>query len=147
MDKDNWYKDRILWKAKKNDLFSHEKNLERKCFRLEELSEEILNILTFTISDSQKIALVFWSSRSLWTMLGTTYIYSSHSESVSKINLDNIKGIVEISDSETLNHSEVKLSSQYLLLGDSRTPIWCPEGKYIFGLMNILLMFPLGSPK
>ena len=137
MSDENFYKNRILWKANQSDLFS------RSCTEFGKIEKNRHDhILSRTTLQGEPI-LVFWSSEILWTLLTSAEIVSEIGSSLNSIFLDEIKRIVKIEEVVSSRDQATKLESEFLNLGEFGTRIWAPRGAEIFSLMNILKIFPL----
>lgn len=89
--------------------------------------------------------LVFWSRDDMWAVVSTREIVSVVGQTCSVILLDDIQKVVKIEAAKNDVDQATKLESEFLLLGPKGIRIWAPRGKEIFGLMNMLRMFPLGK--
>lgn len=139
MSDEDFYKNRILWKANQSDLFS------RGCTEFGKIEKNRHDhILSRTTLRGEPI-LVFWSSEILWTLLTSAEIVSEIDSSLNSIFLDDIKRIVKIEEIVSTQDQATKLESEFLRLGEFGCRIWAPRGAEIFSLMNILRMFPLRS--
>ena len=141
MNANDWYKDRILWKANQHSLF------EKRCSRYEDVPIEQKNSM-----DSAQIigcpVLAFTDAISgNWTLLTTAEIISYQDKEIWSVMLSDVKKKVVIEKGGYASPDEVKRSSEFLLVGDRRIRIWVPAGPELFALMNILRMFPLTQPQ
>jgi hypothetical protein len=134
MTKEEFYKNRILWKAKSHKLF------ERRCIICSDLTDmQTVRIESFAPRGIP--ILVFWSDENLWTVLTTEEVMSFHDESLHRMNLDKINQNIEIKIDE--NSEDPKRSTDFLLLGHAKVKIWVFAGEELFALYNTLRMFPL----
>lgn len=137
MEKDDWYKDRILWRAKQNDLFSG------RCIKFSDLPNDYISIIEGTITEAFNPVIVFWGNQDTWTVLGTQAIFSFYDGKLNSFKLDKIDKRVSVAQPNGISSENIKTKSNFILLERPEMLIWAPEGKELFGLMNILLMFPL----
>lgn len=129
MTKKEWYKNRILWKAKQHKLF------EKSCLLFDELSLEQKNAIKHQITpDDDEIVLVFWNSDVRWTALTVSSVYSFYENSLKFMMLDEINKNVSVTGE--------KMTVEFLEL-DNGITFWAPCGAELFALMNILMIFPL----
>lgn len=138
MEKDDWYRDRILWQAKKHSL------LDESCREFSDLAEAKLRSISNIIPEDINPVLVFWRSQDRWTVLGTRAICSYHGGKLVQVELDEIA--MQISLFRPTGAKNPKLESSFLRLEKSGELIWAPPGPELFALWNILRMFPLGVP-
>ncbi len=139
MDRNDWYRDRILWKADKHSLF------DKTCRRFSELqADQALQITTRVAEDIDPV-IVFWGDGETWTVLGTRAICSYHGSALVCCELDQIQKDISLEESSGVETNEAKLTSSFIRLNKSGKLIWAPAGAELFALMNILLMFPLGE--
>ena len=106
-----------------------------------EQKQHIINTIGIDINP----ILVFWDSAKKWTVLGSKAICSYHGEELSIVNLDDIHKKISIWDANEPNVGSIKTEANMLLLEKVNKIIWVPAGAELFGLMNILLMFPLNK--
>jgi len=137
MDKNEWYTDRILWRANQHNL------LEKSCNLYTDLPEKSKLIIEEIITEEFHPVIVFWESKKVWTVLGARSIYSLYKGNFVKIKLDEIEKIVELYIPEGVAGRDAKKSSNLILLGPLKLRIWAPAGQELMALMSILLMFPL----
>jgi len=137
MEKDDWYRDRILWRAEQNSLFS------KTCCKFSDLPNNCALIIKEIIIEAFSPVIAFWESQDAWTVLGTRTIFSFHDGKLSSFMLDEIDKQVSVVQADGISSEDIKTKSNFILLEKSGILIWAPEGKELFGLMNILLMFPL----
>ncbi|MEM7017934.1 MAG: hypothetical protein AAF512_11440, partial [Pseudomonadota bacterium] len=98
MQKDSWYRDRILWKIHKNNLLEKE-----NCCLFSDLSDEKAVVISRLIpEDNDTLILVFWDTKDRWTALGTRAIFSFYNEKLTSSALDDIKRKIFISDSQKI---------------------------------------------
>lgn len=135
--KDDWYRERILWRAKRNDLFS------KTCCKFSDLTNDCVTIIEETITDQFSPVIVFWGNQDTWTVLGTRTVFSFHDGKLSSSMLDEVDKRISVVQPDGVSSEDIKTKSNFILLEKSGMLIWAPEGKELFGLMNILLMFPL----
>ena len=70
-----------------------------------------------------------------------TYI-SYHNNSIYQLKLDSIEKLIDIRK-EGISDDDLKYDFNFLIIGHEKLPIWTPNSKILFALMNILRMFPL----
>jgi hypothetical protein len=140
MNKDEFYLNRILWKAKKNKL------IENGCLLFDEIDISRKMYLNDSVVLQGRPILLFWSNENLWTLLTTKELASKFSSLVNIILLDSIEKKIKLEPVVSEERQATKLRSEFLFLGESGTRIWAPNGKLIFGLWNTLGMFPLSGP-
>jgi hypothetical protein len=135
MNKKNWYKDRILWKLNQFGLVSIRK-VECENSSSSKYYEKYI--------DSDDEILLLFSDRTdkQWTILTTKKIISYHDDDIYEINLDDIQKLLDI-EKVGISTNELKYHCNILLVGNEKLPIWTPDSKSLFALMNILRMFPL----
>ncbi|MFZ6654952.1 hypothetical protein [Undibacterium sp. TJN19] len=130
---DEFYKDRILWKASQHKL-----KLE---YFYSALDLDLINFLESKFALDGEPILVFWESQNRWTVVTTRKILSVDGASLNIIALDDINKKIKIVES-TLNQA-TKENAEFLLLGEESVKIWAPSGGTLFALFGILKMFPL----
>ncbi|WP_392559808.1 hypothetical protein [Orbus mooreae] len=137
MNKNEWYKKRILWKANQFKSLSQTMlRSEKDDVSFEKLCEKHMNSddeILFLFSDKEYIK---------WTAITTDKIISYHDNNVYQEKLDNIKKLIEIRKDDISNNN-LKYCASFLLVGEGKLPIWTPNSQILFALMNILRMFPL----
>lgn len=136
MQKDDWYRDRILWKANQHKLF------ERDCFKFSELSAESASVISKIIPADIRPVIVFWKNKSTWTALGTRSIYSYYDGKLVVSDLDEINKKLSIVSDKNLSEA-TKMDASFIYLEVADELIWAPSNSELFALMNILRMFPL----
>ncbi len=137
MSDDNLYKNRILSKARKHNLFS------KRCTEFAKTEKNKCDHILSRCNLLGEPLLVFWSSEDLWTLLSTMEVVSEINASVNYVRLDDINRIVKIEEVDSKKYQATKLQSEFLRVGNSGTRIWAPQGAEIFSLWNILLRFPI----
>ncbi|WP_334320280.1 hypothetical protein [Gilliamella apicola] len=137
MTKKEWYKDRILWKANqfKSVLETRLKGEERDNF-LDKLHKEYMD------SDDEILFLFSENNKTSWTAITTDKVISYHNNSVYQLKLDSIEKLIEIKK-DGISDNNLKHDANFLLIGYEKLPIWTPNAKTLFALMNVLRMFPL----
>jgi len=139
MEKDSWYSDRILWKAKQHNL------LDKKCCKFSDLSTEQTDAIAEVFPEDIKPIIVFWESQNKWTVLGARAICSFYDGKFVLSSLDEINKQVSLFHSPNIESKDVKSKSSFISLGNDEKLIWAPAGSELFALMNILQMFPLAK--
>lgn len=138
MDKTEFYKNRILWKADKHNLF------EKRCLNYSGLTS--LQMMKIQVSAPKGIpVLVFWNDNNLWTVLTTEEVLSMHDNSLFRVNLDDINQEIKIEVDEGVE--KPKSSTNFLIIGKNKIKIWVFAGEELFALYNTLRMFPLKKSK
>ena len=141
MNKDEWYQDRILWRANQNNL------LDKSCMLFSEMAEDNRKLIIDTIKDDINPVLVFWEGSEKWTTLGTRAISSCHHGTLNTVDLDEIKKKIVVQSPADSEKANIKTDANLLLLEETGKRVWAPQGAELFALMNILLMFPLKEKK
>lgn len=139
MTKDEWCRNRILWKASQHKLF------ERKAYQLSDLTKEQFIAINKNLPNDIIPVIVFFESESRWTVLGTRVIASYFDERLSTVNLDDIKKKVTLYTPKNCSGQDAKFISEYIILENVNQIIWAPAGAELFALMGILLIFPLSN--
>ncbi|ODS24332.1 hypothetical protein AB835_03985 [Candidatus Endobugula sertula] len=139
MQKDNWYCDRILWKAKQHNLF------DKRCCKFSDLSVEQVRAIEAVISVEIKPVIVFWESQNKWTVLGAKSVCSFYDGELVLCDLDSIDKQVNLLHPSGIDREDVKSKSEFIIVGSEGKNIWAPSGSELFALMNILQMFPLNE--
>ena len=136
MNRTEWNGNRIVWRAGKHELF------EKRCVLFSKLPESQQQHIQSREAFAGKPILVFYKNEDFWTLLTTEEIITSHSEGFFKGKIDEIQKDIDLYyEGEFTN--ETKLTANYLVLKKLGFKVWAPEGFELFGLWNILLMFPL----
>lgn len=140
MKKNEWYTDRILWKAQQHELFN------KRCIKFTDAGDEVKsNVLANCSLDGSPVLLFFISSKK-WTLLTDFEVVSMFDGGVSSCSLDTINHTVKPSFNKENSISYEKQNCQYIDLPKSGVKIWAPNGKELFALISILKMFPLNVP-
>ncbi|WP_301100909.1 hypothetical protein [Propionivibrio sp.] len=139
MDDENFYKDRILWKAAQNNLFA------QACSKFDTVENDRQAYVLGKAALQGKPVLLFWSSDNLWTLLSSKEVVSQIDSSINAVLLDSINKNMKLQEVKSAERQATKLQSEILLIGDAEIKIWAPHGAEIFALMGILRMFPLGK--
>lgn len=126
---------RILRKAQQHDLFN------KHCFRWEDTPRNLrLKIKEQACYESDPI-LVFGNDDSKWTILSETELVTFYDGVVSRCELTEFC-ITHISQDQYQEPpSRNKLESEFLILEPQGFKVWVPNGKELFALWNILLIF------
>lgn len=140
MDRDEWYRDRILWRAKQHDLFN------KRCYDYSNLPDDFSYTIKEAIPEDIHPVLVFWESEQRWTVLGTKAICSYYDHNLVFSGADEINKQLSISPPPGASPKDVKVVTQFIKLESTGQLIWAPSGPELFALMNILQMFPLRCP-
>lgn len=138
MNKSDWYKDRILWRANKNDLLS------KRCALFSSLDDKTRSSIISVIGDDAEPVIIFWDCDNKWTSIGTNKVVSYINGNVSQCFLDEIDKALSIYNPRS--YENIKIEAEFIEVGPNKALIWAPAGPELFALMNILLMFPLKSP-
>lgn len=136
MNKDDWYKDRILWRANQHGLF------DKSCVKYSELDNSCVAAIDEVVSGIEKPVLVFWDSEKKWTVLCALHIYSFFDGQLVSSGIDEIDKSVSVISTGGLSE-DIKKSADILSLDKLNKSVWAPAGSELFALMNILQMFPL----
>lgn len=138
MDKNKWYRNRILWKAHQQKLFESNCNCYDGLQLLEPQKKAIFNAIP-----ELDVVLLFWCNENKWTALGEEKIVSAYDNLLVIAELDKIGKEVALETSELQSDQNVKFSAEFIYLNKLGKKIWAPSGASLFSLMNILRMFPL----
>ena len=136
MNKQDWYEDRILWRAEQHKLF------EKRCVRFPELPAEQRELIQSGLSLEGNPVLVFFRDDATWTLLTTAEIVTCHGGEVFRGQLDEIQKDVGLW-SEAEPQPDDKHTANYLALNNLGFKVWAPEGKELHALWSILKMFPI----
>lgn len=136
MNKDDWYTDRILWRANQHNLF------DKSCIKYSELDNSRVAAIEKAIPGIEKPVLAFWDSEKKWTVLCALHICSFFEGQLVSSGLDEIDKSVSVVSTDGLS-GDIKKSADVLCLDKLNKSIWAPAGSELFALMSILQMFPL----
>ena len=140
IDRADWYRNRILWKANQNKLLvdgSH-------CFTDEALSDSQKKSVYEVVPDLD-IVLLFWRNSDQWTALGSEFICSKYEDKPVVVKLDDIDKQLTLERSQDMSGQDAKRLSEFIYLDKLGKRVWAPSGNAILSLMNILIMFPLAK--
>jgi hypothetical protein len=141
MNKDEWYRDRIIWKANQHKLF------DKRCKKFSELKKAQASLISEVIPDNANPVLVFWDNRDRWTVLGTREVFSFYDGNLVSSGLDRINKQLSVFYPSVAEPEDIKAKSDFISLDKVGKLIWVPSGSELFALMNILHMFPLSEKK
>ena len=133
----DFYTDRILWKARKNSMVGG------ACRLVSDIDAHRRELICEQAQNGGDPLLLFWSASNLWTLLTNREIVSWNGKKTSSIKLDSIQKHVKLEPVEGMHPQSTKLYSQYLHVGPAGVKIWAPAGAPILSLWNVLAMFPL----
>ena len=136
MNKDDWYVNRILWRANKHKLF------DNRCCKYSELSAHCAAVIEQRLPEMEKPVLVFWDSEQKWTLLCALQIYSFMDGQLIFANLDDINESMKVPQSSD-SIEDLKRNAGTLLLDKLNRSIWVPDEAELFALWSILQMFSL----
>jgi hypothetical protein len=139
MNKDEWYRDRILWKASQHKLFN------KKCRKFSELQSDQASLVSEVIPENANPVLAFWDNPDRWTVLGTREIFSFYDGNLVSSSLDDINKQLSVFNTSSVNREDIKVKSNFISLDEVGKLVWVPAGSELFALMNILQMFPLAE--
>lgn len=139
MNKDDWYRDRILWKANQHKLF------DNKCCRFTDLSNAHASLISTAIPEDASPILVFWGSQDKWTVLGTKAVFSFYEGNLVSSELDTINKKISVFNPSGMKSEDVKTQADFISLDQVEKLVWVPAGAKLFALINILRMFPLAE--
>ena len=139
MSNEEFYRDRILWRADKHSLIGDQ------CVLYPNLPDNYQEFLARTVGEDVDPVLVFWGGRDRWTVLGTRKVCSYSGEGMVSEELDKIGGRLKMHAEEGSTQEQIKLQSSFILVGKHEKKMWAPAGSKLFALVNILLMFPIGG--
>lgn len=156
-----WYHNRIIWKANKCDLF----NLN--CIKFIDLEKEEQECIFTKIPNNTTPIIVFWDDCSKWTALSIDFIVSYYNNELIISSLYIVKADVgacvdkryiepKVFNKEDMkklidnngkpekyipekDEENVKLSAKWLYLKNTDEYIWLPGEKEVFCLWGILL--------
>lgn len=137
MTKKEWYKDRLLWKANQfKSLSENRLKGEESDIFLDKLHKECMD------SDDEILFLFSENNKKSWTVITTDKVISYHNNNIYHLKLDSIDKLIDIKK-DGISDDDLKYDSNFLFIGHEKLPIWTPNSKTLFALMNILRMFPL----
>jgi len=136
MDKDAYYRDRILWRAEKHNLF------DKQCSKFSDLSENEASTI-YAVASAILPFIVFWESKDRWTALGTRGISSKYDNKLVSSEIDTINKNLGLYKPKNADTADIKFKSEFIELKDTGILIWAPAGPALFALISILRMFPL----
>jgi len=134
---DNWYKNRILWKANKNELFSH------NCIEFKDLDTEYKEFIINLIPKNKIPVIIFFNDINQWTLLCTDNLYTYNGEELVSISKDDMcqKFIPTINQDESgIVSSKEKRDVQWLYATKSKKSIWFPSSTELWNFWSILQM-------
>lgn len=154
---DEWYYERIIWKANKQNLFA------RNCIEFADLEKNKSEYIISKIPNNIKPILVFWGDYNSWTVLSIDCLVSYYDNQLVVSSLDIVQSDVAACiekkyikpkifkvkckdalplefDHRTKNEDNVKLHAKWLYLKNTKEYIWMPGPKETFALHSILLM-------
>ena len=134
MTKDEWYENRILWRAKQHGLPN-----DRDVLSAESAETPLVAIQGRADFDGIPV-LVFFESSDTWTLLTSRQVISFHGGRLFSGNLDDINKAVSLWETECTFD---KTTESYLFLKNLGFAVWAPKGKPLYALWSILNMFPL----
>lgn len=140
MNKREWYRDRIMWKVEQSHL------LDQRCAEYSSLGADQRRVVDSALPDDADPVLVFWADPDKWTVLGSNSIFSLHDGALSCCELDDIGKEMSLCHEMHESQRDKKANATLISLEKPGVTVWAPAGQELFGLMNILLMFPLGVP-
>ncbi len=138
MDKDEWYVNRILWRAEKNNLFS------KSCVRFDDFRSKGVEIDVSSLDLEGTPVFAFYDNQERWTVVTSREILGFCNGVLKRGKLDDIdKKVSVVSEEHLKTQRERKEKSNFLRLENLEFDVWVTGGSELFGLMNLLLMFPL----
>ena len=137
VDKDKWYENRILWRARQHDL------LNKRCSKFDDLSDTDKKIVMEKINEEAKPVLVFMKESEVWTTLTTKKVISYHSECLHVADLDAIEKDIQLLGEAGASPRQIKRNANFIRLNKCNVTIWVPNGAEALAMLNILRMFPL----
>jgi hypothetical protein len=141
MIKEDWYRDRIVWRANRSKLF------EMRCVEFSSLPQVSAALILKEVSEPFDPVLVFFKNDCTWTILETSSIYSHYDGNLIRVPLDIICKKISLAGVEHYTTPrELKTKANFLKIKATGDLIWAPEGEELFALWNILRMFPLKVP-
>ncbi|AFY38630.1 hypothetical protein Lepto7376_2346 [[Leptolyngbya] sp. PCC 7376] len=130
-------KRQILRRARQHNLFTPQKNT----YHFSDLSPELVKAISQSTTEENDPILVFLDTARHWTVLGSTFIYSTYENILVKARLSGIQGKVTMILPESIkerSHNSFKQDLRFLFLDHEKVRIWAPPGSEYFGLVNIL---------
>ena len=142
MTKDEWYRNRILWRLSRYNLSSSLWD----SFRSE--NEAAADNIQKYLGQENEPLLVFWRDENLWTVLTTAKLFSVIDGETTTIFIDEIQKRIERTTPSMRWQLMLprKMDMEFMFVGPNNLRIWAPPGGGYFALMNILRMFPLNVP-
>ena len=139
MKKLEWYKNRILWRARKNRLDSCLWN--SFLISNEAAARKVLD----ATEGYEHPLLIFWLNDDVWTVLTAKFLLGKIDGVFASVELDNL-GEVSTANDDNLYPQELKKRAEYIEVGLTKTRFWTDPGINHFSLRNILGMFPIRTP-
>lgn len=135
--KDEWYENRILWRAKQHKLFN------KRCMKYADAPKKVKEVIKTCAKYEGIPVLLFFENRKLWTLLTTNEVISFFDDKLQSGKLDLIQKKIKIKRSNLPNQSHSIKENEFISLVNLGVTVWVPAGAELFALMNILQMFPL----
>jgi len=134
---EEWYKDKILWKTNKQNLFHY------KCIKFDDLEDEYKLCIKKIIPSKENPILVFFDSCNKWTVLSTQSVCSYHEKILYLVLKNNlIQKITPYAEKgKNLDMSKFKKEPvHWLKMNETGEYIWLPSSKELWGFWPILVM-------
>ena len=132
-----WYKNRILWKAKKNYLFNY------NCIKYDDLKSSHKNCIQKLIDKTEVPVIVFFENCNKWTLLCTNKLYSYYDDVLQCVDKDNfnqkITPHIDI-NSEPISHNLAKKDAKWLKMNETGEYIWLPSSDDLWNFWGLLQM-------
>ena len=132
---DEWYKNRILWKANKENLF------DVNGIEFSKLSDKQKEYIKKIIPKDTIPVIVFWQDFNIWTVLCTQMLisyYDSNLEIVEKDRLKQKKTLhIERYGKEIENHE--KKEAKWFYMTETKQYIWLPTSNDLWRFWPVLL--------
>lgn len=140
MSRKDWYKDRILWRAKKKGLIGGE------VYLWEDFVKNGQELSLDTVSYGLPIIIAIEDEHN-FTIVTDEYVISKVAGELSIVNLDAIEKSLRVKNISSPPKNSDKLNAQMLEHPNTGSLIWTPRGAKTFLFMNLLHMFPLRISK
>ena len=143
MDKNEFYRNRIIWKANQHNVFN-----EAQLYH-DDIPNDCKRIVNEVLPSDSNInpVLLFWGGPLKWTLLGEQEICSFYSGKIHCYDLDCIDKKITLYHSGKTPETNKKRDAEFIRLEKCEGLVWAPSGKLLFALMSILKMFPLRYQK
>ena len=134
---DEWYKNRILWKAGKNYLFDF------NCLKFDDLENDVKNCLQKRIPKTEIPVIAFFENYNKWTVLCTRCLCSYHDGVFYCIKKDDLTQKITPhikKDSAPIDDNLEKRDAKWLKMNDTGEYIWLPSSDDLWNFWGVLKM-------